>query len=255
YGGMGLTGCNYSIIDHCSISWTMDEAFSSRGARNITLQRTLISEALNVAGHDKYPPGTAHGYAASIGGNIGSFHHNLLADCYGRNWSMAGGLDANAFYAGRLDIRNNVVYNWGTRATDGGANEVNFVNNYYKPGPGTKFFYALSAQHEGAGKGMQRYYFKGNVMPGVFNEENEKRGRKSSGHEVDYNTFVDHPFFAPHVIMQTAENGYKNVLSDVGCNMPVLDNHDIRIINETLNDTTSVVGSVSGLPGFPDNQA
>ncbi len=255
YGGMGLTGNNFSIIDHCSISWTMDESFSSRNARNITLQRTLISEALNVAGHHNYPPGTAHGYAASIGGNVGSFHHNLLADCYGRNWSMAGGLDANAFYAGRLDIRNNVVYNWGTRATDGGANEVNFVNNYYKPGPGTTFFYALNAQHEGAGKGMQRYYFKGNVMPGVFDEKNEKRGRKSSDHEVNYNTFVDHPFFASHVSTQTAENGYKNVLSDVGCNMPVLDKHDVRIINETLNNTTSVTGSVSGLQGFPDNQS
>src|SRR5699024_10788143 len=46
-----------------------------------------------------------------------------------------------------------------------------------------------------------------------------------------------------------------NVLSDVGCNIPVLDNHDVRIINETLKGTVSVTGSVSGLPGFPDNQA
>ena len=57
YDGMGLTGANHSIIDHCSISWTIDESFSSRGAHNITLQRTLISEALNVAGHDKYEVG------------------------------------------------------------------------------------------------------------------------------------------------------------------------------------------------------
>src|SRR5699024_8867786 len=118
YGGMGLTGNNFSIIDHCSISWTMDESFSSRNARNITLQRTLISEALNVAGHHNYPPGTAHGYAASIGGSIGSFHHNLLAHNYGRNWSLAGGVNGNGQYIGKLDIRNNVVYNWGTRATD-----------------------------------------------------------------------------------------------------------------------------------------
>ena len=51
----------------------LDEAFSSRGAKNITLQRTLISEALNEAGHKNYPVGTQHGYAASIGGNVGSF--------------------------------------------------------------------------------------------------------------------------------------------------------------------------------------
>jgi hypothetical protein len=51
YDGIGLTGANHSIIDHASISWTIDEAFSSRGAHNITLQNTLISEALNIAGH------------------------------------------------------------------------------------------------------------------------------------------------------------------------------------------------------------
>lgn len=90
--GMGMAASANCIIDHCSISWTTDEAFSSRGAKNITLQRTLISEALNAAGHKKYPPGTQHGYAASIGGDVGSFHHNLLAHCAGRNWSVAGGL-------------------------------------------------------------------------------------------------------------------------------------------------------------------
>jgi hypothetical protein len=255
YGGMGLTGCDHSIIDHCSISWTMDEAFSSRGAKNITLQRTLISEALNVAGHHNYPPGTAHGYAASIGGDVGSFNYNLLADCYGRNWSLAGGVNGDGYYTGLLDIRDNVVYNWGTRATDGGAHEVNFVNNYYKPGPGTTFFYAFNAQHEGYGGGMQRCYFKGNVMPGHFNEKTERRGRESTKLHVIYRTFVDSAFFPPHVRTVSAENAYVNVLSDVGCNEPTLDDHDIRMINETLKGTTSVTGSVSGKKGFPDNEA
>lgn len=124
----------HCIIDHCSISWTIDEAFSSRGAKNITLQRCLISEALNAAGHRKYPEGTQHGYAASIGGMTGSFHHNLLANCAGHNWSLAGGLDKEKRHTGWLDIRNNVVFNWKDRATDGGAARVQFVNNYYKPG-------------------------------------------------------------------------------------------------------------------------
>ncbi|HMP07840.1 MAG TPA: hypothetical protein PJ982_15935, partial [Lacipirellulaceae bacterium] len=119
--GMGMASSDHAIFDHCSISWSHDEAFSSRGARNITLQRCLISEALNVAGHRKYEPGKQHGYAASISGDIGSFHHNLLAHCSGRNWSLAGGLDQASRHAGRLDIRNNVVYNWGHRTTDGGA--------------------------------------------------------------------------------------------------------------------------------------
>lgn len=257
YDGMGLTGANHSIIDHCSISWTIDESFSSRGAHHITLQRTLISEALNIASHGKYEKGKMHGYAATIGGDIGSFHHNLLAHNYGRNWSMGGGLNGDGYYSGRLDIRNNVVYNWGHRTTDGGANEVNFVNNYYKPGASTDLFFALTADHEGVGKGSQRYFFEGNVMPGHFDESNQEKGRRSkikNNEIVDYETFVDEPFFESFVETQTAIAAYKNVLSDVGANQPTIDKHDARIINETLKGTYTFKGSKSGLPGMIDTE-
>ncbi len=257
YDGMGLTGANHSIIDHCSISWTIDESFSSRGARNISLQRTLISEALNVAGHNKYKAGNRHGYAATIGGDIGSFHHNLLAHNYGRNWSMGGGLDGEGFYAGRLDIRNNVVYNWGHRTTDGGAYEVNFVNNYYKPGPSSDIFVALTADHEGVGKGSQRYFFSGNVMPGYFDVDTQEKGRRSrirNNEIVDYNTFVDRPFFEAYVETQTAKAAYKNVLSDVGSNQPITSEIDERIIEETLQGTYSFKGSQTSLPGMIDTE-
>lgn len=257
--GMGMASSEDCIIDHCSISWTLDESFSSRGGKNITLQRTLISEALNEAGHKKYPPGTQHGYAASIGGDIGSFHHNLLAHCAGRNWSMAGGLEKKTgAYAGRLDIRNNVVYNWKSRATDGGAHEVNFVGNYYKPGPATAFYYALNAQYGGF-PGTQQYFFAGNVMPGHFGLTNQEAGRKATTERggrlpTDYSPWVDKPFFESYVKTQTAEEAYDNVLANVGCNFPALDAHDQRIIAETRAGTAKYKGSKTGLPGLPDSQ-
>ena len=255
YDGMGLTGADNSIIDHCSISWTIDEAFSSRSGKNITLQKTLISEALNAAGHQNYPAGTEHGYAATIGGDIGSFHHNLLAHCYGRNWSLGGGLDGSGAYAGRMDITNNVVYNWGSRTTDGGTKEVNFVNNYYKPGAGSKIFTAFNQQNEGAGTGTQQCYFNGNVMPGYFDESNQTAGRKASGVTVTFENFVNTPFFPSYVTTQSAKTAYKIVLSDVGCIQPEFDVHDERIITETLNGTYTYRGSVTNKPGFPDNES
>jgi hypothetical protein len=257
--GMGMASADNCIIDHCSISWTLDESFSSRGGKNITLQRTLISEALNAAGHKKYPPGTQHGYAASIGGDIGSFHHNLLAHCAGRNWSLAGGLaKPDNKYAGRIDIRNNVVYNWSKRATDGGAHEVNFVNNYYKPGPATKYFYALNAQYGGF-PGSQRYYFAGNVMPGHFGLADQEKGRTATTERggklpTEYSPWSDTPFFESHVKTQSAEEAYADVLANVGCNFPALDPHDRRIIAETRDGTYKYKGSVTGLPGLPDSQ-
>ena len=257
--GMGMASSDHCIIDHCSISWTLDESVSTRGGKNITLQRTLIAEALNAAGHKKYPPGTQHGYAASIGGDIGSFHHNLLAHCAGRNWSLAGGLSKpDNKYAGRLDIRNNVVFNWKSRTTDGGAHEVNFVNNFYKLGPATTFFYALNAQYGGF-PGSQRYYFEGNVMPGHFGLTNQSAGKKISTERggalpTEYSPWSDQPFFESYTKTHSAAESYTNVLADVGCNFPALDEHDQRVIAEVRSGTAKFKGSVTGLPGLPDSQ-
>ncbi|HKU37072.1 MAG TPA: hypothetical protein VJR89_02965, partial [Polyangiales bacterium] len=255
FDGMGMQGSDHSIFDHCSISWTIDEAFSSRSAKNITLQRTLISECLNVAGHQNYPAGTAHGYAGTISGDLGSFHHNLLAHCEGRNWSLGGGLDAAGSFAGRLDIFNTVVYNWGGRTTDGGAHQVNFVNNYYKPGASSTIFTALNAQYDDF-PGMQQYYFAGNVMPGHFELGSQDKGsRVDSDPPSGYSPWVDEAFFPSYAEVTSAEEAYKSVLSDVGAQQPVLDDHDARVIRETLTGTTTYKGSVSGKPGLPDSEA
>jgi hypothetical protein len=258
--GGGLAGCNHSIMDHCSISWSIDEGFSSRSAKNITLQNTLISEALAIAGHANYPPGTDHGYAATIGGDKGSFHHNLLAHCSGRNWSLGGGLDSQNHFAGRLDIRNNVVYNWRSRTTDGGAMEVNFVNNYYKPGAATTHVpWAVTMNHEDDFGGSQRCYFTGNILQGYFDETNQTVGRRSVVSDgvptPTYETFVSSPFFDHEVITQSATAAYKRVLSDVGANAP-LDDHDLRVIQETLAGTYTYTGTgpYGGYPGLPNSQ-
>ncbi len=264
YDGMGLTGGDHSILDHASISWTIDEAFSSRGGKNLTLQRTLISEALNIADHQNYPKGTGHGYAATIGGDIGSFHHNLLAHNAGRNWSMGGGLDGNGYYAGRLDIFNNVVYNWYSRVTDGGAHEVNFVGNYYKEGPATKLHgITLSADLEGTGLGSQAYYYHNNILQaanGSFTCDGSKDdcGRRytlSNGQKLTWDVWNSKPFFPSYANVQTARAAYKDVLSDVGQGMPVLDDHDSRIISEVKKGSYRYTGSVGNLPGIPDREA
>lgn len=254
--GMGLASADHAIIDHCSISWTIDEAFSSRGAGNITLQRCLISEALNVANHKKYGAGKGHGFAASISGDVGSFHHNLLAHCAGRNWSLAGGINQANRHAGRLDIRNNVVYNWRHRTTDGGAMQVNFVNNYYKSGPASKVETYLNPHFENPGFGPQQYYVEGNIMEGVAGPEGPTgpfEGMRVRGKQ-DAPVTVAKPFFEHHVITHTAKQAYENVLADVGCNVPMLDEHDKRVIRETRAGNATYKGSRTGLPGIPDSQ-
>ena len=258
--GSGLSGSDHCIMDHVSISWGIDEELSTRTSKNVTFQRSLISEALNIAGHQNYPAGTAHGYAASVGGDIASLHHNLLAHNEGRNWSMAGGLDAAANFAGRLDIFNNVVYNWGGRTTDGGAHEVNFVGNYYKPGAASTYFFALNAQY-GNFPGTQQYYFTNNVMPGHFGLNNQTAGRTATTENggslpTTYSSWVSNAFFPSYATIHTATNAYKLVLSDVGCNQPLMDDHDARVIRETIDGTYTYTGTgpYGGSPGLPNSQ-
>jgi hypothetical protein len=260
--GMGMAGANYCIMDHNSISWSLDEGFSSRNGKNLTLQRTMISEALNAANHQNYAVGKTHGYAATIGGDTASFLCNLLAHCEGRNWSLGGGLNGDGEYWGHLDITNNVVFNYGGRATDGGAREVNFVNNYYRKGL-QSINGILKAQHEGLGKATQRYYAVGNVLEnvdgsfectGAASEDSCGCSNEWSRNErVRYRTFVDKPFFASHATLLSAQNAFKSVISDCGANMPMLDEHDTRIINETINKTWKYKGSVTGKWGLPDH--
>ncbi|WQF75385.1 Putative pectin lyase/virulence factor, immunoglobulin-like protein [Colletotrichum destructivum] len=267
--GMGMQGSNHCIFDRCSMGWTIDEAFSSRSAWNITFQRNMISEPLNVAGHKNYPAGTAHGYSATIGGDVGSFHHNLLAHAEGRSWSLGGGVDDSGAFAGQLDIRNNVVYNFGNRVTDGGAKKVNFVGNYYKQGPASTLTYGLRATYEDNMPGMQQYHCAGNSMPGVFDQDSVQYpagdGTASKSAKIacwadvsfdpapTYQKFFPEPFFEPHVETQPSTEAYKRVLSDSGASQPVRDAHDARIVNETLTGTAAYVGSVSGKKGLIDD--
>ncbi|KAL2783269.1 pectin lyase fold/virulence factor [Aspergillus keveii] len=267
--GMGMSGSNFCIFDRCSMGWAIDESFSSRTAKNITFQRNMISEPLNVAGHQNYPEGTAHGYAATVGGDVASLHHNLIAHAEGRSWSMGGGVDDNAAFAGRLDIRNNVVYNFGGRVTDGGAMEVNFVGNLYKQGPASELTYALQATYEDNLPGSQQYHCAGNSMPGVFDQDSVQFVDDGLGQTSEiacyadvsidpapsYQKFFDEPFFPSYIEEHTSTEAYKRVLSDSGVSQPVQDDHDARIIQETLEGTYTYSGSVSGKPGLIDNEA
>lgn len=258
--GLGMAGNNNSIMDHSSVGWTIDEAFSSRNAKNITLQRTLISEALNVADHPNYESGKSHGFAATIGGSTGTYHHNLLAHNEGRNWSMSGGLNPDGSYGGAHDMFNNVCYNWGGRTTDGGTHEGQFVGNYYKMGKSSDNKYLLTAQLEGTGSGTQAYFVSGNIRENLdgsltYDEEGETYNyQKAESQELNWDVFVDEPFFESYATIQSAKLAYKSVLSDVGANQPFFDEHDVRMVNETRTGETTTTGSKSGKAGLIDRE-
>ncbi len=120
------------IVDHCSVSWSIDECLSFCGNKNTTVQWCLVSQSLQDAGHSK----GSHGYGGNWGGSGASFHHNLMAHHESRVPRL--GPRYTTQLDERMDMRNNVLYNYcGNGCYGGEAMNVNIVNNYYKPGPGT----------------------------------------------------------------------------------------------------------------------
>ena len=120
------------IIDHCSVSWSVDEALSIYGVENATVQWCLTSQALHESSHGK----GRHGYGGIWGGVQASFLNNLIAHCESRVPRLGPHMSTQT--REHIDIRNNVFYNWAGGGCYGGEGmKANLVNNYYKPGPAT----------------------------------------------------------------------------------------------------------------------
>ena len=263
---MGMSGANHAIVDHCTAAWGTDETISGRGAKNISFQYSVISEALGIAGHKNYEDGKNHGFAATIDGKIGSWHHNLLVNCNGRNWSMGGGMDGENRAIGQMDIFNNVCYNWNGRTTDGNCHELNFVNNYYKMGADTKRTQLLTLQYENIGHPDSRWqaYVSGNIR------ENKDHSLTQDAKNVTYNIqlsngdvgpqakgyepFVNEPFFPSYATTHSAKDAMKIVTSYSGVTMPMRDEHHLRNIRETLDGSWTYKGSKSGIKGEIDTE-
>ncbi len=131
--GLGGMDKQNIIVDHCSVSWSVDECLSVYGMQNSTVQWCLAYQALRHATHVK----GNHGYGGNWGGHNASYHHNLIAHCESRVPRLGPRYTTLAI-GEYVDIRNNVYYNWNGEGCYGGeAQNTNIVNNYYKPGPAT----------------------------------------------------------------------------------------------------------------------
>lgn len=270
--GLGGTRASDLIIDHCSISWSVDETCAVYGVTNATVQWCISSESLRNSGHHK----GAHGYGAIWGGDHTSFHHNLLAHHESRAPRLGPSVQTQT--REHVDMRNNVIYNWAGSGCYGAEGmNCNIVNNYYKPGPATPRDLPVGHRIVSIGTRTTRYtrhdsprpnawdkmwhcwgqfYIDGNVMEGYpdVTADNWTRGVIEQGLKEDYDGLytpelfpklrLEQPLETDSVTTHTAEEAYELVLAGAGCSLR-RDAIDRRIVAETRAGTASRRGSVS----------
>ena len=261
----GNLGGKNIIIDHCSISWSSDEALTVYRGDSLTMQWNLVSEPLNYSYHYE---GDAdfqeHGYVGIWGAKRGSFHHNLLADAKGRNPRFAGISTYSPATIGieNADFRNNVIYNWGGYSTNGGdGGNYNVVNNYYKYGPSTGTGTSVSVPVRGmivqpskttgtTPIPYGKFYVAGNYVDGynAINANNWLGVSMSGGVQADTTlakATTEHDI-AP-VTTHTALEAYNLVLQYAGASLK-RDTLDERIANDVRNRTGRIIDVQGGYP-------
>ncbi len=241
-----------TIIDHCSVSYSVDECLTFYGGANMTVQNCISSESLKQSVHIK----GNHGYGGIWGGTNTSYHHNLMASHDSRTPRLDRQLQ-------ETDVRNNIIYQWGnTNSAYGGEStaydgtyygsdtKVNWVNNYYKPGPGTKSNLRTRIFDTSSPKEHPSYfYFAGNVMEGSdeVTNDNTKGVRINSDKGM---VFLTEPVpMVNEIPYESAYDTYNTLLDHVGASLPKRDETDARVINDVKCGTGRIIDSAEEVGG------
>jgi len=280
------------IIDHVSASWGLDENMSIYRnkinppllpggstvlpTRNVTIQWSISSEALNPFNH---------AFGSTLGGAGVNHHHNLWACNTGRNPSLS--------FSFFIDFRNNVLFNWRHRGVDGAGPEahVNVINNYYKPGPATESSsvrYQIVEPEIRKGVyygGVGWWYVEGNVVEGypditadnwaggvqfeqpfpidwarvdiphthVVSPDDPDDPHDDDGTGPTYGTGNPLPMDLPVIATQFADEAYQTVLNRAGATLPVRDAVDTRVIDLVASGIATAGPAGNGIINHPDD--
>lgn len=261
---LSTVGAHNVIIDHCTMTWGIDENLSASGprftgdsveawrrgtSRNITFSYNLLAEGLADSSHPKgeHSKGTLiHDNATGV-----LIYRNLYAHNVERNPLLKGGVHAA--------VVNNLIYDPGTRAIHYNLmalewagqpyqlGELSAVGNVYRGGPSTDEglpFLMLG------GDGDLRYHGKDNIavdkhgkpLP-MFGRYGETRAKLIE---------ADKPLVWPAGLdVLPARDVETHVLANVGARPWERDEHDIRVIFFVAEGRGEIIDDETEVGGYP----
>ncbi|MBT8493522.1 MAG: hypothetical protein KJO07_10730, partial [Deltaproteobacteria bacterium] len=231
------------IIDHCSLSWAIDEVFGSwHPTHDTTVQWSILSEALHDSLHSKGPH--SKGILVGPGGKTISIHHNLMAHNHQRNPLMSDNTSS--------EIINNVVYDWGNMAT-GLSNcqsplpsYSNLIGNFYRAGPSTTRGTAINI---GECWAAAKVYVRGNIGPARPDDSGDDwlLVRNRAGNQVR----SDVPALQESgIATQSAAEAFELVLANAGAITPGRDAIDERVVQSVRDGTGQIIDSQDEVGGW-----
>jgi hypothetical protein len=251
YDAITGTGNENIIIDHCSMSWSVDETVSFYDNKNFTLQWSIISESLHNSYHGKGP----HGYGGIWGGNNASFLYNILAHHNSRNPRLQGNRYNPPGEKEKVEFINNIIYNWGNKAMYGGEKGCyNIINNIFIPGPASP----LSSRNEilEPYPPYGQFFLCGNVIHTNNSREKADLGYVAIPEEKASLLKAGKPFFFPHdVPIMDTDDAYDALLTFAGASL-ARDAADARVIRDIREKTytygnSGIIDSQEDVGGWP----
>jgi pectate lyase len=188
---------HHVVIDHCSISWGIDENLAVLGHTN-SIQWSIISEGLRSSTHKM----GEHSMGAVLGAGNVTVHHSLFAHNNARNPRIGGS-------GTTVDFVNNVIYNFGsaiTRVTAGPNLGINYVGNSIIKGPdsGSAPVFAIAR----------------NYPVSIFAESNARPASIKLVPGSREHVLAARRHAAPRVTTQPARDAYEEVVAHAGASLP-----------------------------------
>lgn len=257
-----FAGMSNVVIDHCSTSWATDENLTCTHVDRATVSWSIAAEGCDYPNPKQTPPNHSEGSLWGSGTPDGrsTMHHMLYAHNRLRNPRTTGGTDLPPI----LTFYNNVVYDWSEHPSHTGSERVhlNWLNNYYKPGPDTPDG-IRGVGFEFHGDPLVRVYATGNIIEGsaAATRDNklavswDEHKFKKVGAAERTEMLADRMFGELPGNQQTAPAAYQSVLAEAGATLPARDAVDLRIVNQVRTGTGKVIDKETDLPAdrrWPD---